>query len=73
MGMAVTVGVIWMVCGVLALGLTMGDLKRTFPGRSYEWLRMDKFLAIMAIAGPFGLIAALTCSSRPYQFTLRKW
>ena len=49
----------WVVCGVLAYGLTLADFQDRWPVLSYEHRRTDyAFAIVVGTMGPLGLVAA---------------
>lgn len=68
--MEIILALIWVVCGVLAYGLTFGDYQREWPELSVKNYQSDRqFAFFIAITGPIGLVVSLI-NNRGHGF---KW
>ena len=52
----------WIICGVLAYGLTLYDFTNEYPGMSHKGISK-----LMGIMGPFGLLATLVMAYTDYD------
>jgi len=54
------VALVWVICGVLAYGITLAHLQRSFPDQASANYREDCVLALLvALLGPWGCAAAI--------------
>jgi len=60
--------VVWVLCGVLSVGMCRYDLREYHDLRSRINIIIEFFLFLM---GPLGLLTALLAARRPYGFTWR--
>ena len=65
-------GVIWIVCGVWAYGLTFGHFQRRWPEIAKGMESSHRALALLlAIVGPLGVFIALTNGSAKHGLKFR--
>ena len=55
----------WIVCGVLAYGLTLYDYTKTYPGQCHK-----RVAILEGLIGPFGLLTVLIMAEH-YRFRWR--
>ena len=62
------IGVVWVICGILAYGLTLNEFESQFPfftgNTSIAWF--------LGLTGPFGLITALLSHDVPLGLRFRE-
>lgn len=54
------IALVWVLCGVLAYGITFGYFTREYPrSNPREHIAIS---VVMAVSGPFGLVNSIICS-----------
>ena len=52
----------WIICGVLAYGMSLASLQISFPNIAKSYYRKDvAWSFFIAVLGPFGMFGALMC------------